>query len=133
MGTITEIYDYLRLLFASGKPLSNYGEPLNAQTVNGVVDQVLELPEDTKLMLLAPSQRPKGEHVHLIDNLRRQGFIRARIDGLVCDLDEAPALDKKKKHSIDVVVDRFKVKQDVKLRLANPLKRPWDWRRYRCY
>ena len=121
VGTITEIYDYLRLLFArAGEPrCPDHGEPLNAQTVSQMVDQVLELPEDTKLMLLAPVVKDrKGEHVHLIDNLRRQGFIRARIDGLVCDLDEAPALDKKKKHSIDVVVDRFKVKQDVKLRLA---------------
>ena len=121
VGTITEIYDYLRLLFArAGEPrCPDHGEPLNAQTVSQMVDQVLELPEDTKLMLLAPVVKDrKGEHIHLIDNLRRQGFIRARIDGLVCDLDEAPALDKKKKHSIDVVVDRFKVKQDVKLRLA---------------
>lgn len=121
VGTITEIYDYLRLLFArAGEPrCPDHGEPLNAQTVSQMVDQVLELPEDTKLMLLAPVVKDrKGEHLHLIDNLRRQGFIRARIDGLVCDLDEAPTLDKKKKHSIDVIVDRFKVKQDVKLRLA---------------
>ena len=121
VGTITEIYDYLRLLFArAGEPrCPDHGEPLNAQTVSQMVDQVLELPEDTKLMLLAPVIKDrKGEHLHLIESLRRQGFIRARIDGLVCDLDEAPALDKKKKHSIDVVVDRFKVKQDVKLRLA---------------
>ena len=121
VGTITEIYDYLRLLFArAGEPrCPDHGEPLNAQTVSQMVDQVLELPEDTKLMLLAPVVKDrKGEHLHLIESLRRQGFIRARIDGLVCDLDEAPALDKKKKHSIDVVVDRFKVKQDVKLRLA---------------
>jgi excinuclease ABC subunit A len=121
VGTITEIYDYLRLLFArAGEPrCPDHGEPLNAQTVSQMVDQVLELPEDTKLMLLAPVVKDrKGEHLHLIESLRRQGFIRARIDGLVCDLDEAPALDKKKKHSIDVIVDRFKVKQDVKLRLA---------------
>ena len=111
----------MRLLFArAGEPrCPDHGEPLNAQTVSQMVDQVLELPEDTKLMLLAPVVKDrKGEHLHLIESLRRQGFIRARIDGLVCDLDEAPALDKKKKHSIDVVVDRFKVKQDVKLRLA---------------
>ena len=121
VGTITEIYDYLRLLFArAGEPrCPDHGEPLNAQTVSQMVDQVLELPEDSKLMLLAPVVKDrKGEHLHLLENLRRQGFIRARIDGLVCDLDEAPALDKKKKHSIDVVVDRFKVKQDIKLRLA---------------
>ncbi|MGB0669555.1 MAG: excinuclease ABC subunit UvrA, partial [Porticoccaceae bacterium] len=121
VGTITEIYDYLRLLFArAGEPrCPEHGQTLNAQTVSQMVDQVLALPEGSKLMLLAPVIKDrKGEHVHLLDNLRRQGFIRARIDGLVCDLDEAPALDKKKKHTIEVVVDRFKVKQDIGLRLA---------------
>ena len=84
-----------------------------------MVDQVLALPEGTKLMLLAPVIKDrKGEHLHLFESLRRQGFIRARIDGLVCDLDEAPPLDKKKKHTIEVVVDRFKVKADIGLRLA---------------
>ncbi|MGB2155153.1 MAG: excinuclease ABC subunit UvrA, partial [Porticoccaceae bacterium] len=121
VGTITEIYDYLRLLFArAGEPrCPEHGQTLNAQTVSQMVDQVLALPEGSKLMLLAPVIKDrKGEHVHLLDNLRRQGFIRARIDGLVCDLDEAPVLDKKKKHTIEVVVDRFKVKQDIGLRLA---------------
>jgi excinuclease ABC subunit A len=121
VGTITEIYDYLRLLFArAGEPrCPEHGQALNAQTVSQMVDQVLGLPEGSKLMLLAPVVKDrKGEHVHLFDSLRRQGFIRARIDGLVCDLDEAPALDKKKKHTIEVVVDRFKVKQDIGLRLA---------------
>ena len=121
VGTITEIYDYLRLLFArAGEPrCPEHGQALNAQTVSQMVDQVLALPEGSKLMLLAPVVKDrKGEHVHLLDGLRRQGFIRARIDGLVCDLDEAPALDKKKKHTIEVVVDRFKVKQDIGLRLA---------------
>jgi excinuclease ABC subunit A len=121
VGTITEIYDYLRLLFArAGEPrCPEHGQTLNAQTVSQMVDQVLALPEGSKLMLLAPVVKDrKGEHVHLFDSLRRQGFIRARIDGLVCDLDEAPALDKKKKHTIEVVVDRFKVKQDIGLRLA---------------
>jgi excinuclease ABC subunit A len=121
VGTITEIYDYLRLLFArAGEPrCPEHGQALNAQTVSQMVDQVLALPEGSKLMLLAPVVKDrKGEHVHLFDSLRRQGFIRARIDGLVCDLDEAPALDKKKKHTIEVVVDRFKVKQDIGLRLA---------------
>ncbi|MDG2501414.1 MAG: excinuclease ABC subunit UvrA [Porticoccaceae bacterium] len=121
VGTITEIYDYLRLLFArAGDPrCPEHGEPLNAQTVSQMVDQVMALPEGTKLMLLAPVVKDrKGEHLHLFESMRRQGFIRARIDGLVCDLDEAPALDKKKKHSIDIVVDRFKVKQDIGLRLA---------------
>ena len=121
VGTITEIYDYLRLLFArAGEPrCPEHGQALNAQTVSQMVDQVLALPEGTKLMLLAPVIKDrKGEHLHLLDSLRRQGFIRARIDGLVCDLDEAPPLDKKKKHTIEVVVDRFKVKADIGLRLA---------------
>ena len=121
VGTITEIYDYLRLLFArAGEPrCPEHGQALNAQTVSQMVDQVLALPEGTKLMLLAPVIKDrKGEHLHLFESLRRQGFIRARIDGLVCDLDEAPALDKKKKHTIEVVVDRFKVKADIGLRLA---------------
>ncbi|MCT2530686.1 excinuclease ABC subunit UvrA [SAR92 clade bacterium H921] len=121
VGTITEIYDYMRLLFArAGEPrCPEHGQPLNAQTVSQMVDQVLELPEGTKLMLLAPVVKDrKGEHLHLFESMRRQGFIRARIDGLVCDLDEAPALDKKKKHSIEIVIDRFKVKADIGLRLA---------------
>ena len=121
VGTITEIYDYLRLLFArAGEPrCPDHNNALKAQTVSQMVDQVMELPEGTKLMLLAPVVNDrKGEHLHLFETLRRQGFIRARIDGLVCDLDEAPALNKKQKHSIDVVVDRFKVKDDIGLRLA---------------
>ena len=121
VGTITEIYDYLRLLFArAGEPrCPDHNNPLKAQTVSQMVDQVMDLPEGTKLMLLAPVVKDrKGEHLHLFETLRRQGFIRARIDGLVCDLDEAPVLNKKQKHSIDVVVDRFKVKEDIALRLA---------------
>ncbi len=121
VGTITEIYDYLRLLFArAGEPrCPDHNNPLKAQTVSQMVDQVMELPAGTKLMLLAPVVKDrKGEHLHLFETLRRQGFIRARIDGLVCDLDEAPVLNKKQKHSIDVVVDRFKVKEDIALRLA---------------
>jgi excinuclease ABC subunit A len=121
VGTITEIYDYLRLLFArAGEPrCPDHHLPLKAQTVSQMVDQVMAMAEGTKLMLLAPVVKDrKGEHVHLFETLRRQGFIRARIDGIVCDLDEAPALEKNKKHSIDVVVDRFKVKDDIALRLA---------------
>jgi excinuclease ABC subunit A len=121
VGTITEIYDYLRLLFARvGEPrCPDHDEPLAAQTISQMVDQVLELEDDTKLMLLAPVIKDrKGEHLHVIDKLISEGFIRARIDGLVVDLDEAPALDKKKKHTIEVVVDRFKVKEDIKIRLA---------------
>ncbi len=121
VGTITEIYDYLRLLFArAGEPrCPDHGLPLAAQTVSQMVDQVLALPEGSKVMLLAPViQGRKGEHLHLLDQLRSQGFVRARIDGLVVDLDDAPALDKNKKHNIEVVVDRIKVRDDLQTRLA---------------
>jgi excinuclease ABC subunit A len=121
VGTITEIYDYLRLLFArAGEPrCPDHNNPLKAQTVSQMVDQVMELPEGTKLMLLAPVVKDrKGEHLHLLETLRRQGFIRARIDGIVCDLDEVPTLNKKQKHTVEVVVDRFKMKGDIALRLA---------------
>ena len=121
VGTITEIYDYLRLLFArAGEPrCPDHNNPLKAQTVSQMVDQVMEVAEGTKLMLLAPVVKDrKGEHLHLFETLRRQGFIRARIDGIVCDLDEAPTLNKKQKHTVEVVVDRFKVKGDIALRLA---------------
>tara|TARA_B100000446_G_scaffold40601_5_gene36284 strand:- start:5700 stop:8516 length:2817 start_codon:yes stop_codon:yes gene_type:complete len=121
VGTITEIYDYLRLLFARvGEPRCPiHGEPLAAQTVSEMVDQVLSLEEGSKIMLLAPVVRDrKGEHLHTFEQLRRDGFIRARIDGVVVDLDDAPELDKKKKHTIEVVVDRFKVRDDLQIRLA---------------
>ncbi|MDO3386179.1 excinuclease ABC subunit UvrA [Gilvimarinus sp. SDUM040013] len=121
VGTITEIYDYLRLLFARvGEPrCPTHKQPLAAQTISEMVDTVLALPEGTKLMLMAPVVRDrKGEHLHTLESLQRDGFIRARIDGLLVDLDDAPELDKKKKHSIDVVVDRFKVRDDLQIRLA---------------
>ena len=121
VGTITEIYDYLRLLFArAGEPrCPEHGLPLAAQTISQMVDQVLALPEGSKLMLLAPVvQDRKGEHLHTLADLRAQGFVRARIDGIVVDLDEAPALDKNRKHHIEVVVDRFKVRADLQTRLA---------------
>ncbi|MGI9278707.1 MAG: excinuclease ABC subunit UvrA [Endozoicomonas sp.] len=121
VGTITEIYDYLRLLFArTGTPrCPKHHLPLEAQIVSQMVDQVLALPEGTKLMLLAPVVRDrKGEHLHVFSELRAQGFIRARINGIVTDLDTPPTLDKKKKHTIEVVVDRFKVREDLQLRLA---------------
>jgi excinuclease ABC subunit A len=121
VGTITEVYDYLRLLFArAGEPrCPTHNLPLAAQTISQMVDSTLALDEGTKLMLLAPvvSGR-KGEHLHTLEKLRAGGFVRARIDGIVCDLDEAPELDKNKKHDIDVVVDRFKVRDDIKIRLA---------------
>ena len=121
VGTITEIYDYLRLLFARvGEPrCPDHDAPLAAQTVSQMVDTVLAQPEGSKLMLLAPViKNRKGEHLHVLDKLRSQGFVRARIDGIVVDLDDTPELDKKKKHSIDVVVDRFKVRSDLAQRLA---------------
>ena len=121
VGTITEIYDYLRLLFArTGIPrCPTHHLPLEAQTVSQMVDQVLAMPEGTKLMLLAPVVRArKGEHLHVFNELRSNGFIRARINGIVTDLDHPPTLDKKKKHTIEVVVDRFKVREDLQLRLS---------------
>ena len=121
VGTITEIYDYLRLLFArAGTPrCPTHHIELEAQTISQMVDQVLSLPEGSKLMLLAPviSER-KGEHGKLLQELNAQGFIRARIDGEIYELDEPPPLDLHKKHNIEVVIDRFKVREDLKLRLA---------------
>jgi excinuclease ABC subunit A len=121
VGTITEIYDYLRLLFArAGEPrCPDHDLPLAAQTVSQMVDQVLAQEADQRLMLLAPVvQNRKGEHLHTLDELRSQGYIRARIDGTLCDLDDTPDLEKNKKHTIEVVIDRFKVKQGLQLRLA---------------
>jgi excinuclease ABC subunit A len=121
VGTITEIYDYLRLLFARvGEPrCPEHGAPLAAQTISQMVDQVLAMEEGSKLMLLAPVIREKkGEHAHLFEELRAQGFIRARIDGRIYDMDDTPDLDKNKKHTIEVVVDRFKVRSDLQNRLA---------------
>ena len=125
VGTITEIYDYLRLLFARvGTPrCPSHDLPLEASTVSQMVDQVLTLPEDERLMLLAPvvSNR-KGEHVQLFDSLQKQGFIRARVNGEICELDDPPRLELRKKHNIDVIVDRFKVRPDLKLRLAESIE-----------
>ncbi|MFW5454021.1 excinuclease ABC subunit UvrA [Thioalkalivibrio sulfidiphilus] len=125
VGTITEIYDYLRLLFArAGTPrCPDHGETLEAQTVSQMVDQILALPEGSKLMLLAPViQDRKGEHHQVIENLRAQGYIRARIDGELVELDAAPDLDARRKHRIEVVVDRFKVRDDVRVRLAESIE-----------
>ncbi len=121
VGTITEIYDYLRLLYARvGIPrCPDHDIPLEAQTVSQMVDLVLAQPEGSKLMLLAPVIRErKGEHLMVFEELRAQGFVRARVNGKLCELDELPKLDKQKKHSIDVVVDRFKVRADLQQRLA---------------
>ncbi len=121
VGTITEIYDYLRLLYARvGEPrCPEHGQALAAQTISQMVDKVLEIEEGTKVMLLAPIvQERKGEHVKLLDNLAAQGFIRARIDGDVCDLSDPPTLELHKKHTIEVVVDRLKVRDGIQLRLS---------------
>ena len=121
MGTITEIYDYLRLLFARvGEPrCPDHDVPLTAQTISQMVDKVLSLPEESKMMLLAPVvKNRKGEHVKLLDSLAAQGYIRARIDGEICDLSDPPELALQKKHTIEVVVDRFKVRSDLATRLA---------------
>lgn len=121
VGTITEIYDYLRLLFArAGIPeCPEHGVTLEAQTVSQMVDDVLTLKENTRAMLLAPIiKERKGEHLKLLDKLKAEGFVRLRVDGEIHDIDEMPALKKNQKHSIEVVVDRFKVRKDLQQRLA---------------
>ena len=121
VGTVTEIYDYLRLLYARvGEPrCPDHGVTLAASTVSEMVDRVLMLDEGTRILLLAPVvQNRKGEYQQLLKSLLGQGFIRARIDGVVYELDTPPALDRKRKHSIDVVVDRVVIKSDLAQRLA---------------
>ncbi|MBI5936296.1 MAG: excinuclease ABC subunit UvrA [Betaproteobacteria bacterium] len=121
VGTVTEIHDYLRLLFArAGTPrCPEHGIELAAQTVSQMVDQILTLPDDTRLMILAPLiVGRKGEQLALFDELRAQGFVRLRVDGEVYDIDALPRLDKNKKHTIEAVVDRLKVRADMKQRLA---------------
>jgi excinuclease ABC subunit A len=121
VGTITEIHDYLRLLYARvGEPrCPDHDVPLAAQTVSQMVDNVLSQPEGKRLMLLAPIiKERKGEHTKTLENLASQGYIRARIDGEVCDLSDPPKLELQKKHTIEVVIDRFKVRDDLAQRLA---------------
>jgi len=121
VGTITEIYDYLRLLFArAGEPrCPEHDLPLDAQIVSQMVDKVVGLEEGSRLMMLAPIvQNRKGEHLHVFQDLLSQGFIRARIDGIITDLDDTPSLEKNKKHTIEVIVDRFKVREDIQQRIA---------------
>lgn len=129
VGTITEVYDYLRLLFArAGIPrCPDHNEPLEAQSISQMVDQVLALQPETKVMVLAPViKERKGEHLQLVNELQAQGFIRARVDGFVVDLAEMPTLDPKKKHTIDVVVDRLKIRDDIKQRLAESFETATD-------
>ncbi|HLB42488.1 MAG TPA: excinuclease ABC subunit UvrA [Gammaproteobacteria bacterium] len=121
VGTITEIHDYLRLLFAkTGQPrCPEHHTLLEAQTISQMVDIVLALPQDTKVMILSPVVRErKGEHIELLQALRGQGFVRARIDGEMAEFDQLPQLDLRKKHTIEVVVDRIKVHEDIRVRLA---------------
>ncbi|HOY86780.1 MAG: excinuclease ABC subunit UvrA [Methylotenera sp.] len=121
VGTVTEIHDYLRLLYArAGDPeCPDHGIKLEAQTVSQMVDSVLKLPEDTKLMILAPVvANRKGEQVDLFEELKAQGFVRLRIDGKIYEVDALPQLAKTSKHNVDVVVDRLKVKADMKQRIA---------------
>lgn len=125
VGTVTEIYDYLRLLFARvGKPCCPVHKiTLEAKAVSQMVDQVLSMPEDTKIMVMAPIVRGrKGEHVQLLEQLRLQGFVRARVNGEVYELDEPPKLALRKKHTIDVVVDRLKIRPDIQSRLAESIE-----------
>lgn len=121
VGTVTEIHDYLRLLYArAGDPeCPEHGIKLEAQTVSQMVDSVLTLPEETKLMILAPVVRErKGEQLDLFDELKAQGFVRLRVDGKLYEMDALPTLAKTTKHNVDVVVDRLKIKSDMKQRLA---------------
>ena len=125
VGTITEIYDYLRLLFArAGEPFCpTHHKKLQAQTVSQMVDQVLALPEGSKIMVLAPVIRErKGEHLHVFKELQSSGFIRARIDGTVTELDYPPELEKNRKHTIEAVIDRLKIRPDIQQRLAESLE-----------
>jgi excinuclease ABC subunit A len=125
VGTITEIYDYLRLLYSKvGQPkCPQHGHVLEAQTISQMVDIILALPEDTKIMILAPVvHERKGEHVQLLQTLYSQGYVRARIDGEMFELDQPPKLDLRKKHTIEVVIDRLKIRADIRLRLAESLE-----------
>jgi excinuclease ABC subunit A len=125
VGTVTEIYDYLRLLFARvGEPqCPTHHVTLSAQTVSQMVDAILALPEDSKIMVLAPViQERKGEHVQLMAELRSKGFVRARVDGDVQELDQVKPLDLRRKHTIEVIIDRLKVRDDIRQRLAESLE-----------
>jgi excinuclease ABC subunit A len=121
VGTVTEIHDYLRLLFArAGTPrCPDHGATLEAQSVSQMVDQTLALPDETRILLLAPVVRSrKGEHAQVLDQLKAAGFLRVRIDGKTCEIDDLPKIDKRKQHDIEVIVDRLRVREDAALRLA---------------
>ena len=125
VGTVTEIHDYLRLLYARVgiAHCPKCGREIRRQTVDQMVDQMLALPERTRLQLLAPIVRgKKGEHVKVLESIAKQGFVRVRVDGQVCDVAEAPALAKQKKHTIEVVVDRLILREDIRSRLTDSLE-----------
>ena len=125
VGTITEIHDYLRLLFARvGEPhCPEHGIKLQAQSISQMVDQIIKLEPGTRFMLLAPIIRSRrGEHLHILKELASLGFVRARIDGTITHLDDLPDLDKNKQHTIEVVVDRLRARDDIKVRLADSLE-----------
>ena len=125
VGTVTEIYDYLRLLFARAgiARCPDHGIDLAAQTVSQMVDQIVKLPDGLAILLLAPIVIDrKGEHAEVFEQLRGQGFVRARIDGRVHELDALPKIDAKKKHTIEVVVDRLRIRADAAQRLSESLE-----------
>ena len=125
VGTVTEIHDYLRLLYArvGVAHCPRCGREISKQTVDQMVDRLLALPERTRMQLLAPIVRgKKGEHVKILENVVKQGFVRVRIDGEICDAAEAPALAKQKKHNIEVVVDRLILREDIRARLTDSLE-----------
>ena len=125
VGTVTEIYDYLRLLYARiGVPhCPKCGKEIKKQTIDQIVDRVLELPERTKLQLLAPVVRGrKGEHVKLLEDAKKSGYVRVRVDGIIYDLSEEIKLEKNKKHTIEIIVDRLVVKEGIQKRLTESIE-----------
>lgn len=125
VGTVTEIYDYLRLLYARirGSPLPEMRQEIKKQTIDQIVDRIMELPERTKLQLLAPVVRGrKGEHVKLLEDAKKSGYVRVRVDGILYDLSEKIELEKNKKHSIEIVVDRLMVKEGMQMRLTESIE-----------
>ena len=125
VGTVTEIYDYLRLLYARiGVPhCPKCGKEIKKQTIDQIVDRVLELPERTKIQLLAPVVRGrKGEHVKLLEDAKKSGYVRVRVDGIIYDLSEEIKLEKNKKHTIEIIVDRLVVKEGIQKRLTESIE-----------
>ena len=125
VGTVTEIHDYLRLMYARiGVPhCPKCGKPIQQQTVDQIVDQIMALPERTKLMILAPVVRGrKGEFVKMLEDMTKQGYVRARIDGELCELSDPPKLVKNKKHTVEIVIDRLAVRPDIQQRLTDSLE-----------